>query len=261
MRTFSIQIKGLLLCAVLFVAGCKEVLYSGLTEVEANEMVAILQASGIEASRSADKDGIYALLIEESNVGPATMILKSEGYPKKKFKNIGDIFDAEGIVGTPFEERVRYMYAMNEKLAEHLTSISGIRDARVAVNIPERSRFDQTTEPSKASVILHFEESFLAQSSVPKIKTLVANSVQGLEYDNVAVVMFAAGGAKVTRLPNDFSLNAAEATPNAIKQSLVISNAATLETWAGPALLGFVLLLVASAGLRTLFRKIGLRWS
>ncbi|MEM8773864.1 MAG: type III secretion inner membrane ring lipoprotein SctJ [Pseudomonadota bacterium] len=254
-------LKTVLLCVPLIVSGCKEVLYSDLSEVETNEMVAILEASGISATRSSDKDDRYTLLIEAENVGAATMILKSEGYPKKKFKSIGDIFAAEGIVGTPFEERVRYMYALDEKLAEHLSSIDGIRDARVSITIPERSRFDQTIEPSKASVILHHEKEFDAQSAVPKIKTLVANSVQGLEYDKVAVVVFLAGGATVKRMHQSFTSSAANAhSGDEMQPSLAISDRTFLEVWWPVGLLGLVCFWMITSVFRVLSQRLGLRW-
>lgn len=248
--------------SILLLAGCKEVLYSGLPERDANEMVAILEASGISASRSVDKDGIYSLLVDGLNVGAATTILKTEGFPKKQFKSVGEIFAAEGIVGTPFEERVRYMYALDEKLSEHLTSIDGIRDARVSVSIPEKSRFDHKARPSKASVILHHEEDFQAAAATPKIKTLISNSVEGLEYDSVAIVLFPAGGTKVLRSPKAFpGGNTAEAAGQFGENLIWLSDETRLERIFPVLFIFAILAYYPLIYLRIMLRKLGLRWA
>ena len=187
----------LLMAAMVVMTGCKEVLYSQLSEAEANEMVTVLQASGFEASRSRDKDGVYEVSVDSVDVAAANAILTSNGLPHKRFARMDEVFDAQGLVGSPFEERVRYTFALEQKLTEHLVSIHGVRDARVTVSLSEQPRFGEAEAPASASVILHYEPDFAVNEAVPKIKTLIANAVQGLDYERVSVVTFESQSAAV----------------------------------------------------------------
>lgn len=191
-RHRRVRYSAALLVAVLALSGCKEILYSDLTETEANEMTTLLEASGIQISRKRDKDGVYQVLVKEDQVGAANAILVSNGLPRKKFATMDKVFDAQGLVGSPFEERVRYIFALEEKLTEAVVSIHGVRDARVTVSLPEKSRLGKSETDPSASIILHYEADFEVGPAIPKIKTLIANSVQGLAYDGVSVVSFPA---------------------------------------------------------------------
>jgi type III secretion protein J len=171
---------GVLGLSCLLLVGCKEVLFSNLEEIEANEMVAILAAAGLEASRERDKDNIYSLLVDEKHVATATTLLRNEGYPTPKFESLGDVFSAEGIVGTPFEQHVRYIHAMNEELSRTITSISGVKSARVFVTAPLKERFAREAPAASASVMINYEPGFDAEAHISKVKTIVAHSLPNL---------------------------------------------------------------------------------
>ena len=115
-RNFRSRLPAILMVAALLVtAGCKEVLYSGLSETDANEMATILEVSGIDASRKRDKDGVYEVWVAGDDVAAANSILVTNGLPRKQFARMDQVFDAQGLVGSPFEERVRYVFALEGK--------------------------------------------------------------------------------------------------------------------------------------------------
>ena len=206
-----------LLC-LLFLTGCKEPLYSDLGEAEANEMTALLARSGIVVSRERDKDNLYTIMVESSSVAAAVEILRHGGYPKVKFQSLGDVFAPQGIVSTPFEQRARFIHALNEELAQTISAIHGIRSARVHVMIPESDRYEKNPTRAQASVVLYFEPGMDLSESIPKIKELVAHSVQGLEYDGVSLATFVA--EERPSLP----------TPVEADQSKIVSAASYLPT-------------------------------
>jgi len=193
--------------AFFLLAACKETLYSDLQEVDANEMVSVLEASGVSTSRKRDKKGIYEVLVESDMVAVAVTILRKEGLPREGFKSIGDIFSTEGVVTTPFAEKARFIYALNEELSGTISAIKGVNRARVLITIssPE-SRFSREVIPSRASVTIQYEDGFDQGQFIPAIKTLVSHSVPNLEYEGVVVVLFPAGGSVATQvqpqLPN-----------------------------------------------------------
>lgn len=242
----------LVIGALVLSTGCKEVLYSGLTETEANEMTTILEVSGVDVSRKRDKDGIYQVLVAEADVAGANSILISNGLPRRRFARMDEVFDAQGLVGTPFEERVRYIFALEEKLTEQLVSIHGVRDARVTVNLPEKARFQETDDYASASLILHYEPDFDVSSSIPKIKSLIANSVQGLEYETVAVVVFPAKSATVLlgARQTGFLVGPAEASGQNDQRVLTVSD--PLNSMLAKVIFGLCVLISLLFGLRVL---------
>lgn len=193
----KISIRIVVLCALLTATACKEVLYSELTEIEANEMVAILSLADIPASRERDKNGIYALLVDETAVASATIMLRNAGFPKKKFESLGSIFSASGIIGTPFEQHARYIHAMNEELSGAVSDISGIHLARVIVNTPFGDRHNRETPRASAAVTVHHNMDFSVSSNVAKIKQIISHSVDNLAYDDVSVAFFPLTGFQI----------------------------------------------------------------
>lgn len=69
----------------MVMGGCKVELYLGLGQREANEMLAVLDAEGIEAVKAQDKDGKVKILIGEADIGHAVAALKRQGYPREMF--------------------------------------------------------------------------------------------------------------------------------------------------------------------------------
>lgn len=201
-----------MLASFLMIAGCKEVLYSNLEEVEANQMVAVLQAADIAADRSKDTDGIYQISVEKNQIGASVLLLQNEGLPRKKFVSLGQIFADTGIVGTPFEERARFMHALNQELADTISSIDGVREARVHIVLPETARFDREGKSASAAVAIYYRSAFDAQTIVPTIKTMMAHSVPELNYDDVAISLFPAGGAQLRISPTPSFVATAEAS-------------------------------------------------
>lgn len=181
------------LSIVLLVIGCKDVLYSDIPERDINMMVMILEKNGISARRQKDDENKYSIMVEGSDFSNAVKILASNGYPKKKFKTFGDIFSDDSIVKTPFEQRARFIHALNQELSRSLSEIDGVVSARVHVMIPEKSRFGTAKDQASAAVmILHNKDKDMKRLT-PKIKQFVAHSVSGVSYQSVSVVMMPAG--------------------------------------------------------------------
>lgn len=186
--------KMLVILSLLLATGCKEIVYANLSERDANEIVAVLYAQGVEAGKEPLKDDLYAVSVLRREFGAAITILSKAGLPRESFRTIGDLFPDDSVVGTPFEERVRFSYALSEELSRTLTEIEGVQHARVHVVIPERTRFQDGTEPSRASLAIYHTKDFVPSENIPQMKKLVAFAVPDLAYDDVSVSLFPAGG-------------------------------------------------------------------
>lgn len=185
------MVRTLRLCALLAVlaltAACKEEVYSGLTEREANEMIAALQEIGIPASKTKEGEGL-SVSVDSGRFAEAVNHLNEQGLPSVNYETFGDVFRKEGIVSSPMEERARYIYALSQELSETIGGVDGVMSARVHVVLPETDMLGRDFQPSSASVFIRHAADAQVADVTPQIKNLVANSIEGLSYDNVTVV-------------------------------------------------------------------------
>ena len=191
---FIQSFKVTLLCLIGFLLlGCKVELYSGLDEREGNEMLAILLDNNIPTEKLVDKDKIVTIMVQGGDVARSVKILSSLGFPKEKYSSIGDIFPKDGLISSPTEERARYTYSMSQELSSTLSMIDGVVTARVHVVLPqEQDSLTDVNYPSSASVFIKYTPELELAGLVPKVKTLVANSIEGLSLEKIAVSLFPA---------------------------------------------------------------------
>jgi len=176
----------LVLCAL---AGCQTELYSKLDEREANDMIALLHKYGVAAERSFAKDGASQISVEERQLPQAIELLKANGLPRRTFTNMGEVFKSSGLISSPTEERARFIYALSEELSRTISDIDGVLSARIHVVLPKNDLLRQDATPSSASVFIRHDSRAPLKSLLPHVKMLVANSIEGLSYEKVSVVL------------------------------------------------------------------------
>ena len=178
-------------------AGCgKQELYSQLSERQANEVVAALQAAGIDAEKRS-QEGQFSVLTASGDFPAAVGTLSAQGLPREAFDTMGSVFKREGFVSTPLEERARLLHAMSQEISNTLSDIDGVVTARVHLVVPERSPLSDKPQPSAAAVFIKYRPDRNLAAQVPQIKALVVNSIEGLAYDNVTVALFPADAGPV----------------------------------------------------------------
>jgi type III secretion protein J len=177
---------------LLTLAGCKVELYSNLNETEANEIVAAL-ADGRIAARKEHVDGAdWQVQVDEDRVGTALELLRAQGLPEQHYASMGDMFQKQGLVSTPAEERMRYIFAVSQELSRTLRSIDGVVEARVHVVIPQDDPLSDKVRPSSAAVFIKHRPDVDLRLLAPAVKDLVAHSIEGLTPDQVALTLFPA---------------------------------------------------------------------
>lgn len=178
--------------AALALAGCEVDLYTDLAEREANSMVATLERNGVPAGRTLQEDGRMKVTVDKDRFAEAVRILEDAGLPKQKFASMGEVFQRDGLVASPVQERAQMLYALSEELSRTVSEIDGVLSARVHIVLPDNDPLRRETAPSSASVFIRHEAGLAIDPLVPQIKTLVANGIAGLSYDKVSVVPVAA---------------------------------------------------------------------
>ncbi|OUS25081.1 EscJ/YscJ/HrcJ family type III secretion inner membrane ring protein [Gammaproteobacteria bacterium 45_16_T64] len=182
---------GVVILLCLCVVGCKTELYTNLSEKEGNEMLSILLIKGIDAEKISQKKGsLVTLKVSNDDFSQAIGILKGEGLPRDEFASVGELFKKDGLISSPLEERVRYIYGLSQEISATLTQLDGVITARVHIVIPDAKGKNSPIATPSASVFIKYAESAKLDDFVPQIKMLVNNSIEGLDYDNITVALF-----------------------------------------------------------------------
>jgi flagellar M-ring protein FliF len=101
-----------------------------------------------------------------------------------------DLFVGDTSIGeTEFQQQVKFRIALEGELSRLISKLDHIRSAKVTLALPKKSVFLEQEEKATASVVLEtVSGQTVTRTEVLTISHLVANSVEGLSKNNVAVV-------------------------------------------------------------------------
>ncbi|HLP42597.1 MAG TPA: type III secretion inner membrane ring lipoprotein SctJ [Fibrobacteria bacterium] len=189
--------------SALFLAalcGCQENLYSDLEEKEATSMMAILMEKGVGCTKTKAKEG-WDLAVDKSDLPAAVRILEREGYPRHEYKDLGQVFGSKGLISSPHEDRIRFIFALSQEIAETISQIDGVLTSRVHLVLPENDPLSDSLKPSSASVFVKYLPSSQVPRNTTQIKQLVLNGVEGLSMDKVSVVALPGNKMEAATVP------------------------------------------------------------
>ncbi len=147
-----------------------------ITAVEERDVTYRIGAGG--SSISVPRSEVYALRMD----------LASKGVPSGG--GVGfEIFDRGNFGISDFVQRTNYLRALQGELGRTISQLHGVRSARVMVVVPENKllKTNENDRPT-ASVFVDTGGGQLPTESVNSIRFLVANAVEGLVIDDVAVI-------------------------------------------------------------------------
>lgn len=191
------RLVGAIALALLVGCSSRVELFSAATDAEANEILAVLLQSSIPAEKQLKKNGV-TLSVAESDVAKALSILRLQGLPRERFEGMGKIFQKEGMISSPLEERARYIYALSQELESTLTRMDGVLVARVHVVLPDQDAAKINKTPASAAVFIKHQSGYNLDVLKPQIRTLVSHAIPDLGEDRVSVVLVMAQRAGVS---------------------------------------------------------------
>lgn len=189
-------IRGFVLFLLVFATACSSEIHHGLDESGANEMVTVLQRSGIEAHKITDPTDpdAWAVAVPQGVRVEAMTILQRQGLPRPQVEGFDKFYPREGLVPTADEERIIVQFATGQELRRALLAIDGVVDAHVNIVLPETPRIRLSREelpPPRAAVLIKYrpEKDGEAPIAVGDVQRLVAGGVDRMTPQHVEVVL------------------------------------------------------------------------
>lgn len=128
-----------------------------------------------------------AIGVAEKDVYKTRLELARQGLPRgsKGF----EIFDESKFGTTEFQNRVKYLQALQGELTRTIEGMSEVDKARVHIVLPEDSLYKKNEKPATASIMLKLKPAAkLTPEQVRGIVNLAAHSIRGLKPENITVV-------------------------------------------------------------------------
>ena len=193
-KTKKLIIGGVIFCILLSVGVAAwlhtrpyEVLFSELSSEEASEIIDKLQEDGISYKYQDDGTILVPAELEESLKAQ----LVYEGYPSSGFTY--DLFTENVSLTSTESEKAHYqLLNLQERMGATIELLPNIKDAKVTIALGEDSRYvlnDKNKQEATVSAVLITENGqLIEEDEVRAIQRLMSKSIQGVEFENVAVI-------------------------------------------------------------------------
>ncbi len=157
-------ISGLVLLCV--VSACDEQILHDLSEHEANKVLSRLHIGSLSAEKILQSDGRWAIAVDESQVVPALTFLDSNRVLAQRTSNAPSASKG-GIVPSREEQWFRYERSVAVSIEESLSTIRGVLEVRVHLNLPEKDPLfgTKSKETGSGSVLLVVDDRYEATAS------------------------------------------------------------------------------------------------
>lgn len=162
------------------------VLFSNISDKEANEVINILTSSAIPYQLDNNSG---AVKVPAGQVHQARLKLAEQGLPKSSGFGLEIMQGGNSFSTSQFMEGARYHHALETELGRTISSLQPVQSARVHLAVPKSTMFIGKKQRASASVLLQlYSGRALSESQVAAIVHLVGSSIPDLEPSQVTVV-------------------------------------------------------------------------
>ncbi len=142
-----------------------------------------------------EKDNIPYKVVSDGVIEvPSDIVYKeriaiaAKGLPKDS--QVGfELFDKQSFGATDFEQKIKYLRALEGELSRTVESLGPIEKASVHIALPKETVFTQKATPPTASIVVYLKPmTKLSNKQILGIKNLIAASVPKLTTKNVKVI-------------------------------------------------------------------------
>ncbi len=173
----------------LFLFACDVELHQGLSEKQANDILAVLLENNIGAQKESQGKAGYAILVDEENIVRALDLLDRHNLPQESYQSLGSVFTSDGLVSSASSEKARMAFAISQELSDTFTRIDGVLTARVHVVLGEQDQAGKfTVEPSSAIFIRHIPDSIVV-NYITQLQSIVEKSIPKISAKNISIAL------------------------------------------------------------------------
>ena len=160
---------------------------SNLTKSEVMLASDELEAAGIQFAVSGTGNSLTLKTSKEFINIAKIKLLTSEAATTK---HVGwEIFEKSSLGTTNFENKVKYLRALEGELSRSLESLNGVLKANVKIAIPKDTIFTEKKSDTTASVMVSLKPGiFLTQKQIDGIKNFIASAIPDLKQDNIQLI-------------------------------------------------------------------------
>ncbi len=209
--------NALALFALLLLSACQssQEIVSNLSEFEANEILVVLDAQDIKATKvlvpvkTGNKPPTYTIQVGPSQAVEAMRILVDNRLPKSKSAGLGEVYPSDGsaLIPSRTEEKAKYIRALQGEIENMLKTLPDVVEARVIIVMPDQDvvRDLHHAAPKATASVAVVYNPIDSKGSAPvkaeEVKYLVASAVEDLSTSGVTVVMSQNLSSRLMGLP------------------------------------------------------------
>ncbi len=183
-----LAVIGFIVFLVLYTSSSRNadyaVLFDHLSSKDAALVIQELEKEGVPYK--IPKDGVIE--VPRDKVYRVRINVASQGIPKESHVGF-ELFDTQQFGSTDFDQKVKFLRALEGELSRTIQSLQPIESASVHLALPKESVFVSKSTPPSASVVVKTAEGMrLTRKQIAGIKNIVAAAVANLSPQNVKVV-------------------------------------------------------------------------
>jgi type III secretion protein J len=192
----------LLFSLLLVACDSNQTIVNAVDEREANEIVVFLASKGIVSHKlqvatsdvgPATTDIQFNIVVDAARSTDAMALLNRYGLPRRKGVTLLELFAKSGLMSSDREETVRYQAGLAEELKNTIRKIDGVIDADVQISFPPSDVTPLPGQPlPKTTAAIYVKHQGILEDPnshiETKIRRLVAGAVNGLNFEDVAVI-------------------------------------------------------------------------
>lgn len=146
-----------------------------------------LEASGVPFAIIGSGDNLTLKTSKEFINIAKIKLVTSEG---SSTQHVGwEIFEKSSLGTTNFENKVKYLRALEGELSRSLESLSNVLNANVKIAIPKETIFtEKKNEPTASAMLTLRQGVYLTQKQINGIKNFIASAIPNLKQENIQLI-------------------------------------------------------------------------
>lgn len=199
----------LLILVVMLLSGCREQIVHNLSEIDANRLVTKLHDSSLNGDKEKQADGKWSISVPSDETIRALKLLNDSRILRSENQKA---IEKSSVISSREDQRFHYERSLSQEIEATLSSVPGVLEARVHLNIPPVDPlFGRSLgQGGTASVLLVTDSSLTTTKD--EIAGLVAGA-SGIKSDAISV-LFSRSAETVATETNkpaiDLALNSPE---------------------------------------------------